>query len=120
MLAWLGIEWWRRRPSGAGIAAGAAAGLLCYGAVHLKGIFHYDDSLDVVGVHMAGGNRLPVPRDLDHLVGHRPRRRAAGQSGDEEAGLDLSEYAEVGYQRTEAAADSMAVTPGAPQATEAQ
>ena len=80
MLAWMGIEWWRRRrPSGVGIAAGAvaglaaitpasgyvqpwaaiiigaAAGLLCYGAVHLKDIFHYDDSLDVVGVHMVGG-----------------------------------------------------------------
>jgi len=80
MLAWMGVEWWRRRkPSGAGIAAGAvaglaaitpasgyvqpwaaiiiglAAGLLCYGAVHLKDIFHYDDSLDVVGVHMVGG-----------------------------------------------------------------
>ena len=34
---------------------GASAGLLCYGAVHLKEIFHYDDSLDVVGVHMVGG-----------------------------------------------------------------
>jgi Amt family ammonium transporter len=80
MLAWMGIEWWRRRkPSGVGIATGAvaglaaitpasgfvqpwaaiiigaAAGLLCYGAVHLKDLFHYDDSLDVVGVHMVGG-----------------------------------------------------------------
>ena len=80
MLAWMAIEWWRRgRPSGTGLAAGAvaglaaitpasgyvqpwaaivigaAAGLLCYGAVHLKEIFHYDDSLDVVGVHMVGG-----------------------------------------------------------------
>jgi ammonium transporter, Amt family len=80
MLAWMAIEWWRKgKPSGIGIAAGAvaglaaitpasgyvqpwaaiviglAAGLLCYGAVHLKDIFHYDDSLDVVGVHMVGG-----------------------------------------------------------------
>ncbi len=80
MLVWMGIEWWRRsRPSGVGIATGAvaglaaitpasgyvqpwaaivigaAAGLVCYGAVHLKDIFHYDDSLDVVGVHMVGG-----------------------------------------------------------------
>jgi Amt family ammonium transporter len=39
----------------AAIIIGAAAGLLCYGAVHLKDIFHYDDSLDVVGVHMVGG-----------------------------------------------------------------
>ncbi len=80
MVAWMAVEWWRRgKPTGAGIAAGAvaglaaitpasgyvppwaaiiiggAAGLLCYGAVHLKDIFHYDDSLDVVGVHMVGG-----------------------------------------------------------------
>src|ERR1700733_3665503 len=80
MLVWMGIEWWRqRKPSGVGIATGAvaglaaitpasgyvqpwaaiiigaAAGLICYGAVHLKDIFHYDDSLDVVGVHMVGG-----------------------------------------------------------------
>jgi Amt family ammonium transporter len=80
MLAWMGIEWWRRgKPTGVGIASGAVAGLaaitpasgyvppwaaiiiglaagtLCYGAVHLKDIFHYDDSLDVVGVHMVGG-----------------------------------------------------------------
>jgi len=80
MLAWMGVEWWRKsKPSGIGIAAGAvaglaaitpaagyvqpwaailiglAAGLLCYGAVHLKEIFRYDDSLDVVGVHMVGG-----------------------------------------------------------------
>ena len=32
-----------------------AAGVFCYGAVHLKDIFHYDDSLDVVGVHMVAG-----------------------------------------------------------------
>ncbi len=80
MLAWMGIEWWRRgKPSGIGIACGAvaglaaitpasgyvppwaaiiigaAAGLVCYGAVHLKDILHYDDSLDVVGVHMVAG-----------------------------------------------------------------
>jgi ammonium transporter, Amt family len=80
MLVWMGLEWWRRsKPSGVGIATGAvaglaaitpasgyvapwaaiiigaAAGLICYGAVHLKDIFHYDDSLDVVGVHMVGG-----------------------------------------------------------------
>src|ERR1035437_803296 len=80
MLAWMGIEWWLRgKPSGVGIATGAvaglaaitpasgyvqpwaaivigaAAGLVCCGAVHLKDIFHYDDSLDVVGVHMVGG-----------------------------------------------------------------
>jgi len=80
MIAWMILEWWRKgKPSGIGIAAGAVAGLaaitpasgyvppwaaiviglaagaLCYGAVNLKDIFHYDDSLDVVGVHMVGG-----------------------------------------------------------------
>jgi Amt family ammonium transporter len=80
MLAWMGFEWWRRgKPSGVGIASGAVAGLaaitpasgyvppwaaiiiglaagtLCYLAVHLKDVLHYDDSLDVVGVHMVGG-----------------------------------------------------------------
>ncbi len=80
MLAWMSIAWWRRgKPSGLGIASGsvaglaaitpasgyvqpwaaiiigAAAGLLCYAAVHLKDVFHYDDSLGVVGVHMVGG-----------------------------------------------------------------
>ena len=34
---------------------GLAAGLGCYYAVQLKSRFHYDDSLDVVGVHMVGG-----------------------------------------------------------------
>ena len=80
MIVWMAVEWWRKgKPTGIGIAAGcvaglaaitpasgfvqpwaaiiigAAAGLFCYGAVHLKDILHYDDSLDVVGVHMVGG-----------------------------------------------------------------
>jgi hypothetical protein len=44
--------------------------------------------------------------------------------GDEEAGLDLSEHAEVGYRLAEPAvnmtSDSMVAAPSAPQATEAQ
>ena len=80
MLAWMTIEWvQRRKPSGIGIASGAVAGLaaitpasgyvptwaslvigggaglLCYLAVRLKDRLHYDDALDVVGVHMVGG-----------------------------------------------------------------
>jgi Amt family ammonium transporter len=80
MLVWMAVEWTRRRkPSGVGIASGAvaglaaitpasgyvptwaalviggAAGLLCYGAVQLKSRLHYDDALDVVGVHLVGG-----------------------------------------------------------------
>jgi Amt family ammonium transporter len=80
MLAWMAVEWFRRRkPSVVGIASGAiaglaaitpaagyvptwasliiggAAGLLCYGAVQLKTRLRYDDALDVVGVHMVGG-----------------------------------------------------------------
>ena len=79
MLAWMAVEWRHRRPSGVGLASGAvaglaaitpaagyvqpwaalliglAAGLVCYYACHLKVRFKYDDSLDVVGVHMVGG-----------------------------------------------------------------
>jgi Amt family ammonium transporter len=41
-------------PIGA-IVVGAAAGILCALAVGLKFKFGYDDSLDVVGVHLVGG-----------------------------------------------------------------
>jgi Amt family ammonium transporter len=37
------------------IAIGAAAGIVCYLAIHLKFTFGYDDSLDVVAVHLVGG-----------------------------------------------------------------
>jgi ammonium transporter, Amt family len=37
------------------IIIGAAAGVVCYGAVRLKPRFGYDDALDVVGVHGVGG-----------------------------------------------------------------
>jgi Amt family ammonium transporter len=37
------------------IVIGLAGGVLCAGAVALKHRFQYDDSLDVVGVHMVGG-----------------------------------------------------------------
>lgn len=37
------------------IVFGLAAGILCYLAVQLKTRLGYDDSLDVVGVHMVGG-----------------------------------------------------------------
>ncbi len=37
------------------MAIGLAAGFLCFLAVSLKFRFGYDDSLDVVGVHLAGG-----------------------------------------------------------------
>jgi len=37
------------------IAIGAAAGVLCFLAISLKFRFGYDDSLDVVGVHLVGG-----------------------------------------------------------------
>jgi Amt family ammonium transporter len=39
----------------AAIAIGLAAGVICYGAVLAKHRFGYDDALDVVGVHGAGG-----------------------------------------------------------------
>jgi Amt family ammonium transporter len=165
MLTWMGLEWWRRRkPSGAGIATGAvaglaaitpasgyvppwaaiiiglAAGLLCYGAVHLKDIFHYDDSLDVVGVHMVGGMVGVVLTGVFASLAVN----AAGEAGGwtqlgrqavlavagivfpfvmtwiilwvtdktvglqvdpevEEAGLDLAEHGEAGYELSAAA-----------------
>ncbi|MEU5794626.1 ammonium transporter [Streptomyces sp. NPDC047813] len=80
MLAWLGYEKIRHgacttlgaasgavaglvaiTPSGGAvtslgaIAVGAIAGVACAAAVGLKFRFGYDDSLDVVGVHMVGG-----------------------------------------------------------------
>jgi ammonium transporter, Amt family len=39
----------------AAIVIGFAAGLVCFYAVNLKSRIGYDDSLDVVGVHMVGG-----------------------------------------------------------------
>jgi Amt family ammonium transporter len=39
----------------AALAIGLVAGLVCFWAVSLKGRLRYDDSLDVVGVHMVGG-----------------------------------------------------------------
>ena len=37
------------------LVIGGAAGVLCYLAIQLKFKFGYDDSLDVVGVHLVGG-----------------------------------------------------------------
>lgn len=37
------------------IIIGLAAGLICYGAVNLRPKIGYDDSLDVLGIHGAGG-----------------------------------------------------------------
>jgi len=80
VLGWLGVEWLRSgRPTTLGAASGAisglvaitpacafveplgaaaiglVAGVLCALAVGLKYRFGYDDSLDVVGVHLVGG-----------------------------------------------------------------
>jgi Amt family ammonium transporter len=80
-MAWMCVEWLRRgKPSVLGIVSGAVAGLVaitpasgfvdvtgafvigavagvaCYwGATSLKAMGHYDDSLDVFGVHAIGG-----------------------------------------------------------------
>jgi len=80
VLGWIGVEWIRYgRPTTLGAASGAIAGLvaitpacafveplgaiaiglvagvLCALAVSLKFRLRYDDSLDVVGVHLVGG-----------------------------------------------------------------
>jgi Amt family ammonium transporter len=80
-LSWMFVEWIeRKKPSMLGLASGAVAGLVaitpasgfvdpigslivgvaagvgCYaGAVWLKRVFKYDDSLDAFGVHAIGG-----------------------------------------------------------------
>ena len=79
-VGWIVVEWLHRgKPTTLGMASGAVAGLvvitpaagfvepmpailmglaggaLCYGGVLVKGIFKYDDSLDVVGIHGLGG-----------------------------------------------------------------
>jgi Amt family ammonium transporter len=80
-LAWMLVEWvHRKKPTMLGLASGAVAGLVavtpasgfvnptgalivgiaagvgCYGgAVFLKNMFKYDDSLDAFGVHGVGG-----------------------------------------------------------------
>ncbi|MGH2706746.1 MAG: ammonium transporter [Actinomycetota bacterium] len=80
VIGWLAAEWLRNKvPTTVGAATGAvgglvavtpaagyveawaaviiglAAGVICYAAVSLKPKLGYDDSLDVVGVHMVGG-----------------------------------------------------------------
>jgi Amt family ammonium transporter len=80
VIGWLAAEWMKNRaPTTVGAATGAVAGLVavtpaagyvetwaavviglvagvvCYAAVALKPKLGYDDSLDVVGVHMVGG-----------------------------------------------------------------
>lgn len=80
MLGWVAAEWWKTgKPTLLGAASGAVAGLVaitpaagfvgplpafaiglvagavCFWAVSLKSRFGYDDSLDVVGIHMVGG-----------------------------------------------------------------
>jgi len=79
-LAWMTVEWIHRgKPTVLGVASGAVAGLatvtpgsgfvaplsamliglgagsLCYVAIIWKAKFGYDDSLDVMGIHGAGG-----------------------------------------------------------------
>jgi Amt family ammonium transporter len=79
-VTWLLVGWWRdRRPTFVGLLTGAVAGLatitpaagyvspttaaiiglaagaVCYGAVALKNRLHWDDALDVWGVHGVGG-----------------------------------------------------------------
>jgi Amt family ammonium transporter len=79
-LSWMLLEWaYKGKPTALGLASGLVAGLVavtpaagfvpplgalaigllagavCYGAVCLKPIFKYDDSLDAFGVHGVGG-----------------------------------------------------------------
>ena len=80
MIAWLAVEWLKEgQPTTLGAASGvvaglvaitpaagyvgglaalafgAVAGVVCFFAISMKYRFGYDDSLDVVGVHLVGG-----------------------------------------------------------------
>lgn len=80
ILGWMLVEWKRTgKPTSLGAVSGALAGLVaitpgagyvgllpamligfiggmvCYGGVLLKNLLHYDDALDVVGIHGLGG-----------------------------------------------------------------
>jgi Amt family ammonium transporter len=79
-VTWLFVEWWfAKKPHFVGLLTGAvaglatitpaagyvpiyasvvigiAAGIVCYGAIQLKNRLHWDDALDVWGVHGMGG-----------------------------------------------------------------
>lgn len=41
--------------TGPALLIGLVGGMVCYGGVQLKRRFHYDDTLDVVGIHGVGG-----------------------------------------------------------------
>jgi Amt family ammonium transporter len=121
-------------PTWASLVIGGAAGLLCYLAVRLKDHLHYDDALDVVGVHMVGGfvgvvltgvfaslavNALGTSGGLEQFGRESVLALAAlvfpfvmtfiilwivdktiglrVSIADQDAGLDKSEHAEVGY-----------------------
>ena len=42
-------------PLGASMFMGLVGGMVCYAGILLKSRFHYDDALDVVGIHGVGG-----------------------------------------------------------------
>jgi len=109
-LAWVAAEWIHRgRPTmlgfvsglvaglvaitpaagyvtpAASLAIGAAAGIVCYGAVLLKDRLGYDDALDAFGVHGVGGalgalltgvfcRRSVNPNGADGLLAGNPRQ----------------------------------------------
>ncbi len=96
-LGWMAIEWLtRKKPTALGAVSGAVAGLvaitpaagfvsplsaivigllagvICFGAVNLKPKIGYDDSLDVLGIHGAGGIWGALATGLFASVGVNP------------------------------------------------
>src|SRR4029453_13393494 len=98
------------------IAIGLAGGAVCYFAVGLKSRLGYDDSLDVVGVHMVGGIVGALLAGVFGRLARNPAGAAGGiaplgrpaapraSEGGEEGGLDLSQPGEAAYAWTERAA----------------
>lgn len=92
-LSWTFIEWRNGKPTALGVSSGIVAGLasvtnaagfvsphiafliglvggvICYYAIFMKFRFHYDDSLDVLGIHGVGGVWGAVATGLFATVG---------------------------------------------------
>ena len=54
------------------IIIGFVTGAVCFLAISLKYRFRYDDSLDVVGVHLVGGLLADQPVHALEVLGERP------------------------------------------------
>jgi ammonium transporter len=124
-LSWMLAEWWHKgKPTALGLASGIVAGLVavtpasgfvypwggliigvvagvvCYGAVCLKPVFGYDDSLDAFGVHGVGGFLGAVLTGVFCYTAVN----ASGADGLIASGLSAAGFKQVGVQAVGAVA----------------